>query len=233
MRDTTLYIVSLLLEDTTVTNKFAGRATGARREANTAEVNGAVHALLPHPRPTPTPHIPPRCASHFLKFFSGVLAHRLLWRMAPATPSGVKPASPPRDATTYGSFLFPTPPAAATSSYTPEVARREANLAQREREVSERERQLVERRRFMLGCDLAPLRSIGTPIWRDAPPHWQLLCRRLWQLWAATAMLFAWNWLGEVGFSLIAGGRQLRPGCRRVQECVVAGVIASSMRSAD
>lgn len=115
--------------------------------------------------------------------------------------------SPPRDGSTmYGSFSFPTPPLTATASAVPELARREADLAQREREISERERKVAEASRTFLGFEMGALRRMGRPLWRDAPPQYILLCKRLWQLWAVSVILFAWNWMVEVSLSLMAGG---------------------------
>ena len=113
-------------------------------------------------------------------------------------------SSPTRDgsSTMYGSFSFPTPPLAAGSA-TSELARREADLAQREREISERERKVQEDSRTFMGFEVGALRHVGRPLWRDAPPQWQLLCKRMWQLWAATAALFVWRWWNSLssGFS--------------------------------
>ena len=112
--------------------------------------------------------------------------------------------SPSHLSPTYGSFCFPTPPVAAGGA-TPDISRREADLAQREEEVRQRELHLLERR-TILGCEVGALRRIGRPLWRDAPLPWQLLCRRLWQLWCLSTMLVAWNWLVEMALSLEAGG---------------------------
>lgn len=100
----------------------------------------------------------------------------------------------------YGSFNFPTPPLAG-----PDIARREADLAQREAELTAAEQKLVERP-HILGFEIGALRKIGRPLWRDSPPQWQPLCRRLWQLWVLSLALFAWNWMLEVYLSLLAGG---------------------------